>query len=225
MRRIVVLRPEPGASATVERARKLGLDALAIPLFAVEPVAWRAPDPRDFDALLLTSANAVRHGGDQLAKLRGLPVHAVGAATTAAARQANFAIVSTGDSDVVGLLEPLDPELRLLHPGGEHRASTDGARQRITPLTVYRSSAIASPDIAKTEGAIVLAHSPRAARRFAELFHLAALDRSSTTIAAISQAAARSAGSGWDAVETAECPTDDALLALAASLCHNAPGT
>ena len=40
MRRVLVLRPEPGASATVERARRLGLDAVAIPLFEIEPVAW-----------------------------------------------------------------------------------------------------------------------------------------------------------------------------------------
>ena len=45
MRRLLVLRPEPGASATVERARALGLDAVAMPLFEVEPVAWDAPDP------------------------------------------------------------------------------------------------------------------------------------------------------------------------------------
>ena len=35
MSRVLVLRPEPGASATVERARKLGLDAVVIPLFEV----------------------------------------------------------------------------------------------------------------------------------------------------------------------------------------------
>ena len=33
MKRVLVLRPEPGASATVERARALGLDAVAVPLF------------------------------------------------------------------------------------------------------------------------------------------------------------------------------------------------
>ena len=44
MRRVLVLRPEPGASATVERARQRGLDAVAMPLFEIEPVAWEAPE-------------------------------------------------------------------------------------------------------------------------------------------------------------------------------------
>ena len=39
MRRVLVLRPEPGASATVERARERGLDAIAAPLFEIEPIA------------------------------------------------------------------------------------------------------------------------------------------------------------------------------------------
>jgi uroporphyrinogen-III synthase len=225
MRRVVVLRPEPGASATVERALRLGLEVISMPLFEVEPVAWNAPDPRDFDALLLTSANAVRHGGEQLAILCDLPVHAVGDATAEAARNAGLAIATTGDRDLASLLDFLEPDLRLLHPRGEHCVSADGARQSITPLTVYRSNAIAKPDIARAEGAVVLLHSPRAARRLAELFSEAGLDRSSTVIAAISRAAVEDAGDGWQAVEAAERPTDEALLALAASLCHNAPGT
>ena len=87
MKRVLVLRPEPGASATVKRAKERGLDALAIPLFEVRPVDWDVPDAGSFDGLLLTSANAVRHSGEQLKELRGLPVHAVGAATAAAARR------------------------------------------------------------------------------------------------------------------------------------------
>ena len=36
MTSILVVRAEPGASATVERARMLGLDPLAAPIFEVE---------------------------------------------------------------------------------------------------------------------------------------------------------------------------------------------
>src|SRR5687767_8581448 len=88
MRRLAILRPEPGASATVSRAAAIGLDAFAMPLFEIEPLAWEAPEPTAFDALLLTSANAVRCGGQALERLRGLPVHAVGEATAEAARRA-----------------------------------------------------------------------------------------------------------------------------------------
>ncbi|MFL6765128.1 MAG: uroporphyrinogen-III synthase, partial [Sphingomicrobium sp.] len=78
MTRLLVLRPEPGASATVKRARERGLDVIAIPLFEIEPVVWEAPQATDYDGLLLTSANAVRCGGGGLGRLRPLKVYAVG---------------------------------------------------------------------------------------------------------------------------------------------------
>src|SRR5207248_8528057 len=98
MKRVVVLRPEPGASETVRKARQRGLDAAAMPLFEVEAIPWQAPDAREFDGLLLSSANAARSGGGELECLRGLPVYAVGEATAQQARQAGFKIVLTGDS-------------------------------------------------------------------------------------------------------------------------------
>jgi uroporphyrinogen-III synthase len=64
---------------------------------------------------------------------------------------------------------------------------------------------------------VALIHSPRAGRRFTELVE----DRSSISIAAISPAAAEAVGGGWKLVASAEHPTDDALLALAARLCNN----
>ncbi len=52
---LIVTRPQPGNAATVGRAKALGLDARAIPLFAARPVEWDGPcGRRDFDALLLT---------------------------------------------------------------------------------------------------------------------------------------------------------------------------
>lgn len=215
---IVVLRPQPGAAETVRRARGLGLEAIAVPLFTVEPVEWEAPDPARFDALLLTSANALRHGGDQLSKLRGLPVHAVGDATAAAAREAGFDIASSGDAGVDRLLESIDQQLRLLHLCGADRREPVNARQSITAVAVYRANAVEVPDLSRANGSIALIHSPRAAARLAEL--VAPADRASVTIAAISDAAAVAAGDGWMAVEAAAEPTDEALLALAARLCH-----
>ncbi len=72
MKRVLVLRPEPGASATVRpRARTRARRRSRFRLFEIEPVAWDAPEPPGFDGLLLTSANAVRHGGEDLNELRG----------------------------------------------------------------------------------------------------------------------------------------------------------
>ena len=103
MRRVLALRPQPGASATVTRAEAMGLDVAAAPLFEVEAVEWEAPDPAGFDGLLLTSANAVRHGGGQLESLRGLPVYAVGETTAETARGAGFNVAAAGSGGVGGL--------------------------------------------------------------------------------------------------------------------------
>ena len=224
MRRVLVLRPEPGATATLRRAHERGLEAQAIPLFEVEPVEWAVPDPGAFDALLLTSANAVRHGGPGLQAFRGLPVHAVGEATARTARDAGFDVASIGDWDVSRLLESISGNVSLLHLCGEHRTVPEGAFQPIAAVPVYRSRAREGVEIGAAAGAIILIHSSRAGSRFAELVNAQAIDRRSIIIAAISRAAAEAAGSGWAAIETAASPTDDALLALAERLCQKSPG-
>ena len=221
MRRVLVLRPQPGATATMERARHLGLDPFAIPLFEIEPLNWEPPDPGGFDALLLTSANAVRFGGDGLQSLRGLPVHAVGQATAAAAREAGFDIASHGDSDVERLLGSIEGDLRLLHLCGRHRTEIADQRQELTAIPVYDSKQRAvSLERDEAEGAVALLHSQRAAKRFAALTDQSKADRRTITIIAISQKVGDAAGSGWAAVEIADAPDDDALLALAARLCQ-----
>lgn len=216
MRRVLVLRPEPGAAATIKRARACGLEAVAVPLFEIEPVAWDVPEASGFDALLLTSANAVRCAGDGIMAMRGLPVHAVGEATAEAARGAGFDIASAGDSGVERLLASIDPELKLLHLCGEDRRKPAEVRQAITPIAVYRARDVDAPELGDCGGGVALVHSPRAGERLAELIK----DRGSITVVAISAAAAEAAGDGWAAVETAERPTDEALLALASRLCN-----
>ena len=99
MRPLVILRPEPGASRTAEEARRLGLEPRIVPLFEIVALAWTAPDPRQFDGMVITSANAIRLGGAGLGRLKALPVHAVGEASAAAARAAGFAVDSTGTGD------------------------------------------------------------------------------------------------------------------------------
>lgn len=216
MRRVLVLRPEPGASETCTKARQRGLEPIAVPLFEIEPIAWEAPAAGGFDAILLTSANAVRWGGDAVRELRGLPAYAVGEATAEAARDAGFDIAAVGDAGVDRLLGSIPADLRLLHLCGEDRRVPADARQRITAVPVYRAKPVEQPDLGPAEGAVALVHSPRAGRRFSELVE----KRRCVLIAAISAAAAESVGDGWAAVDSAFDPTDDALLALAARLCN-----
>jgi uroporphyrinogen-III synthase len=219
MARLLVLRPEPGASATVEKARERGLEAVAIPLFEIEPVGWQAPEPGGFDGLLLTSANAVRCAGNQVEELRGLKVYAVGAASAQAAREAGFDIASTGKAGVDRFLGSIEPDLKLLHLCGEDRHESQEVRQAITRVTTYRSRQKELPKLVLKPDDIALIHSPRSGRRFAELVS----DRGIIAIAAVSTAAAEAAGEGWKSVAVAEEPSDEALLALAARLCNNPP--
>jgi uroporphyrinogen-III synthase len=214
MRKLLLLRPEPGLSASAEQARALGLEVMTCPLFRVEPVTWIAPDPREYDGLLLTSANAMRHGGGELERLTALPVHAVGATTAAAAREAGFKVETVGNSDLADLLEKISPSLRLLHLAGEdHRAAdVPWIGRRI----VYRSTVIAEPQLPPLEGLVVAVHSPRAGQRLAQL----APSRGNTAIAAISATAATECGGGWERVDVAAQARDNSLLALAARLCH-----
>jgi uroporphyrinogen-III synthase len=215
MRGAIVLRPEPGATATLEQARALGLDAIAVPLFEIEPIEWTAPQPGDFDGLLLTSANVLRHGGTQLQELRGLKVYAVGEATAGAARQAGFDVATTGDAGVQQLLGSIDAGVKLLHLSGEDRHESD-SHPNITVVTVYRARPVERPDLSSARGRVALIHSPRAGRRFAELLE----DRGSIAVAAISNAAAEAVGTGWEIVQSVERPCDEALLALTARLCN-----
>ena len=221
MTALIVLRPEPGASATLASARERGLDARAIPLFAIEPLPWVEPNPAAFDALLLTSANAVRQGGDGLDRFCHLPAYAVGAATAAAARARGFAIAATGTGGVRTLLGGMDPGLRLLHLCGEDRRDPGNVPQTITAIPVYRARLVEpAPDVTTATDSVVLVHSPRAAQRLVELIERTGIARDRIAIAAVSAEAAAAAGNGWSAIAAADEPTDDALLALAARLCN-----
>lgn len=213
MSKIVILRPEPGASATLARAAAAGINAVAIPLFEITPVDWVARSPDAFDALLLTSANALRHGGDKLAAFRALATYCVGEATAAAAREAGFVVAETGARDAAALVERVPRGLRLLHLTGRHHRPIPGA----TDLIVYDSEAIdPPPSLDALSGGVAMVHSPRAGARLAELV----TKRGGIRIAAISAAAAAACGNGWREMAAIDAPGDGALLALAAALCQ-----
>lgn len=216
---LLVLRPEPGASATVAKARAMGLEAISAPLFAIRPLDWTLPERRA-EAVLLTSANAVRHGGPRLSALTALPAYVVGAATADAARQAGFDRTVAGDGGAEGILALArrDGVRSILHLAGREHREVMLDDIRIDRCLVYASDAVATlPEAARDAlpGAIALLHSPRAARLFASL-----VDPAGIAIAAISPAALVAAGPGWRAAAAAERPTDASLLAVAAKLCN-----
>ncbi len=119
-----MLRPEPGNAATVARVTAAGWQPIALPLFVVRALAWAAPDPADFDAVLFTSANAARHGGAELARLTHLPAFAVGENTAQAARAAGFDVTTSGKGDAAAIVAQARAlgHGRLLHLGGRERS-------------------------------------------------------------------------------------------------------
>ena len=219
MRRLFVFRPEPAARQTIRTAQDLGLDAVSIPLFELESIDWTVPDPGDFDAMLLTSANAVRMAGEGLASFRALPVHAVGEGTAVAARVVGLGLASVGNGGVDELLAEVPRDARLLHLCGEDKSEPTTSGRLITSVAVYRANAKSDVSgLQALEGQAAVVHSPRAARRLAELVSPDA--RSTVRLAAISKATAEAVGDGWQEVRTAPVPRDTELLALALLLCQ-----
>lgn len=214
-RPLAVLRPAPGNEATARRIEAAGHAAIRLPLFEVVALPWTPPDPAVHDALVLTSANAIRHAGAALVNYTALPVYAVGEATAAAAHAAGLAVAAVGEDGVEALLARAHDAgaRRALHLAGRERSHAE-----LLPVTatvaVYASEPLPAPALSKLAGSVALVHSRRAALRLADLVS----DRAGIAVAALSQTVAQAAGAGWRAVAVAAAPTDAALIAAALTL-------
>jgi uroporphyrinogen-III synthase len=222
--KLLIIRPEPGASATAARANAAGYDPVLLPFFEIGPVAWTAADPTSYDALLITSANAVRHAGSGLETLRALPVHAVGERTAYAAHEAKLAVASIGasgiDETIIAAADSGHRRLLWL-AGEEHKSPNLPEWMQLDTIICYSANALPPPANAAeviAEADIVALHSPRAARLFSETLTKLGLAKSAITIAALSPTIAAEAGAGWQDIAVAEAPTDSALLSAVAEL-------
>jgi len=222
-RPVAVLRPEPGNGATARRLAGAGLTPLPLPLFEVVALAWTAPDALAHDALILTSANTVRHGGAALAALTALPVFAVGEATAAAARAMGFAIAAVGQGNASDLLAHAKASgvRHALHLGGrDGMVEAGGIVANTIPVYASEARPIDPAAFAALADAVILVHSARAGERLAQLADEHALNRSTTRIVAISAAAGRAAGSGWARRVIAARPDDAAMIDAARALAN-----
>lgn len=223
---VLVTRPEPGASATAQRLAMLGHQAMTAPLFTVHSMKWSAPG-EIFDALMLTSANAVRLAGPLPDRWRTLPCYAVGKATAHVARQHGFAnvIIGPGDAEGLATLMVADGIGSALHLAGREHHAIAATRPLIRTVVVYAADPVERLDhrtaTALAAGAIdqVLLYSARAARHFAALIDAAELNRGRIALAAISPAAAKAAGDGWRSIIVAAAPAEDHLFAACGLLC------
>jgi uroporphyrinogen-III synthase len=229
---LLIVRPKAGADATASRARDFGIDPLTLPLFQVEPLSWEVPDPAAFDAVMITSANALRFGGTGLQSLLDLPVYAVGAATAEAARNIGLYVAVTGANGAEQLLRAASDNgiKRLLWLAGEdHQNGATPQQMSIAIVPIYRSAAISPPPLLApviTSSMLVALHSVRAAKHFAAICDAQAIERKDIALVALSFPIASAAGNGWRDIRIAGAPDDHALLCAAKSFFtnrHNAP--
>ncbi|MGC6327964.1 uroporphyrinogen-III synthase [Rhizorhabdus sp. FW153] len=226
-RPLLILRPEPGATMTAKSAFDQGWRPIVAPIFRIEPLAWDAPPASDYDALFVTSANAVRQAGKALSRYRDMPAYAVGAATARALKSAGFTQIRTGRGDAAMMMLTAAAEgvTSALHLAGEDHRDSEHPDIRLDRRLVYRSAAAGrlseKAELALRSGeAVALLHSGRAGERFAQLVDEAAIPRNGIRIAALAPAVAEAAGHGWAATIAADRPDDAALLAAAARLCQ-----
>jgi uroporphyrinogen-III synthase len=101
---VLVTRPHPDDEATAKNLQARGFAVLRAPMLRFEPLLFR-DDEAHYDALIVTSTNALRAVEPQLAghRLLKLPMFAVGEHTAAAARSAGLSQVIAAKGDAGAL--------------------------------------------------------------------------------------------------------------------------
>ena len=219
--KVWVTRAEPGASATAGRLIGMGHIPLAAPLLAIRPLPF-PPLPDGLGAVAFTSANGVAMltGRPELARLRSLPVFAVGDATAEAARDMGFGQVRSAGGDVAALAAMIAANMAeiagpVLHLAASERAGElEEAGGAVLVRPVYEAVELPmsqAVEAAWAELDAVLVHSPRGGRALLRV--AAERDLSRITAVCISAAAAAPLQEGWRRVKVAAQPTEAALLA------------
>jgi len=216
----IIVRPEPGNQATAEAARALGLSVIAAPLYSIIPVEFNIDLSISYDAILITSSNSIRTSLPVLKQLTHLPLLAVGKASAQAARKAGFETIITGDADGQALgTQAVKLGFRhVLHLVGDPYKPVRVEGLTCDERTAYRETELPLPpklEVALQSPCVILAHSPRAARRLSEL----AGAKGASSLSALSGQVAEAAGEGWKHLLWPERPSADAMLGLAAPLC------
>jgi uroporphyrinogen-III synthase len=223
--RLWVTRARPGAEATAERLTAMGHHPLVSPLLAVRRLKPRL-DLTGVGGVAFTSRNGVAAFA-ALDPERALPVFTVGDATAESAREAGFRHVRSASGDVTALADLIIAQHgggAVLIAGAREPAgdlpgalTTAGVQTRAAVLyaavTAPGGRGLAALKTGKLEG--VLIHSPRAARRLADLTVGLVPAAGAVPAFCISPAAAAPlGGSPAFAPVAAEHPDEAALLSL-----------
>lgn len=231
--RILVTRPLEDGAATARRLSEAGHEAVLLPATLIAATKNRVPE-EPFDAVIVTSGNALRHLEPHAAqRLSALPLYCVGEKTASVAQQAGFTAITRGDGDGRALVERLSarfsPPAKLLYltgtprkPHVEAALHALGFEARVVEL--YETRAVAGwPGDHRTEVESVTTamHFSRASVEAL----LSAADQAGlqTHLARIAHlclsadVAEPLRASGFQRIDVAEKPTEDAMLALLAS--------
>lgn len=155
-KRVLVTRPEPGASATAARLEALGFEPIVLPLTRIVPVEPKVPAPPEaYDAVIVTSPNAVRHIPAKLIDaFHTRPLYAVGEATGSEARKSGFTNVRIAGGTAVQLADLISKELpagsHLLHLAAVQRTKAfadalDACGIRLDVAEVYSAEEVSYP--------------------------------------------------------------------------------
>src|SRR5450631_1247785 len=213
---VLVTRPHPDDEATAASLRDRGVAVLLAPMLRFEPVPFHDEEAAHYDAVIVTSANALRGIEPSLkaSGLLGLPLFAVGEHTAVAARRVGFATVISADGDASAMRDRLlaGVNSKQLNKAGTllYLAGADLARDLAGELgergfsvvthTTYRMNPVlqlpreVSDAFAANAIAAVLHYSRRSARAFLQ--------------------AARAEGVEISALAVAQCCLSEAVAAI-----------
>lgn len=221
MKPLLILRPQPGADETAGRALALGLAPKIVSLFEVRGTAWSLDPAVPYDAVFITSANSLNFIDNQIERLNAFPILCVGAATADAARRAGLRDVTFGENGATSLadLAAAMGHRHLLWLAGRPSIAISHPDLIFDIKTIYETVDLdidAPLQCAVKAPVVALAHSPRAAQRFAGRVRT----RDHIDLVTISEKAAMAAGPGWASVHWPDAPSDSAMLEIAAPLCR-----
>lgn len=235
--RLLITRPKEDAEPLAKLLRDKGHEPVLFPLLTIKPESegvgqLKTFKEADVQALLVTSANGMRHFA-RADKRRNFKIMAVGDATGDAAREAGFKEIECATGDVDGLAklvkEKCDPKKgTLLHVAGSRLAGDlkgmlekDGftyarvvlySADKTTELSLTLKQEIKA---GKIDG--VLLYSPRTSTAFADLARKGGVqgDLKKMSAYCLSDAVAKNLeGLTFKEVKTAKTPDQAALLSL-----------
>lgn len=229
--RVFVFRPRPDAERTARAIADHGFEPVLAPLFDVVRLSDAAPEG-SFDAIVLTSGNAVPALAEGPTDWRDLPIFTVGGRTAAKVREAGLEDARSADGDRNDLIELISRTLpvpaKLLMIVGRDRKEDVPDRLKEAGYAVTLWTAYAAEPVSvlpeDTQAALrhgqpgdaALHYSARGARTFIALAQAAGISNEAlelTHVVLSADVAAPLIAAGASTVLVAEHPEEAGMLA------------